>query len=161
MLDEALRSHRRNQSGSQLSNSESLSNADHSPLRIEYLHGGEKSDSPQVQKVPYKHQSSNHSGHEPQEHETPNFDRQSFSENHLFGISQKHGTYNPNQQSSPYDNPLNNLYQNTASNTADQILRGRMEEERMQRYCTEDLQFGSSYMKPKWIISIPMTSIAP
>ena len=145
MFDEALRGHRRYQSNSQLSNSDSISNANHSPLRSEYLHGGENSDSPQVQKVPYKHQSSNHSVHEPQEDETQNFDRQSFHDNHLFGISQKHGTYNPNQQSSPYNNPLNNLYQNTASSTDDQILRGRMEEERMQLYGTEDLRFGSLY----------------
>lgn len=143
MFDEALRGHRRNKSGSQLSNSDSLPDADDSPLRSEYLHGGDKSDSPQVQNVQYKHQSSNHSVYESQLHETQNFDRQSSHDNHLFEISQKDGTYNTNQQSSPYHNSLNNLYQNTASSIDDQLLRGRMEQESIQRHGTDDLRFRS------------------
>lgn len=143
MFDEALRGHRRNQSGPQLSNSDSLPDADDSPLRSEYLHGGEKSDSPQVQNFQYKHQSSNDSVHEPQQRETQNFDRQSSHDNHLFGVSQKDGIYNTNQQSSPHHNSLNNLYQDTASSIDDQLLRGRMEQESIQRHDTNNLRFRS------------------
>lgn len=141
MFDEALRGHRRNQSGSQLSNSGSLLDADHSPLRIEYPLGGENSDSSQVQNVQSKHQSSNHSIYGPQQQETQNFDRQSFHDNHVFGISQKHGEHNPNQQSSAYNGLLNNLYQNIASSVGDQSLRGG--QEGRQQHGTGDLRFGS------------------
>lgn len=143
MFDEVLRSHRRNQSGSELPISDSLPDADDSPLRSEYLHEGEKSESPQVQNVQYNHQSSNHSVYEPQLHETQNFDGQSSHDNHLFGIYQKDGIYNTNQQSSPYHNSPSNLYQNTASSKDDQLLRGRMEQESIQRHGTYDLRFRS------------------
>lgn len=138
MFNEALRGHRRNQSSP-----DSLLNADLSTLPSEYLHGGETSNSPQVQNVQYKHQSSNHPVYEPQQHETPKFDRQSFHHSDLLGISQKYGTSSQNQQSSHYNNPLNNLYQHTTSSIDDQLSQGRMEKEGMQGHGTRDLRFGS------------------
>lgn len=143
MFDEAFRGHRRNQSDSQFSNSDSLSNADHSLLRGEYLHGVENGDSPQVQNVQHKYQSSNHPVYEPQQQEVPKFDRQSYHDNHLSVIFQKQGTSSSNQQSSFYNNPPNYLYQNTASSIDDQHLGGHMKQESMHRRGTKGLRFGS------------------
>lgn len=141
MFDEAFRGLRRNQSGSQFSNPDSLPNAYQSPLRDEYLHGVKNSHPPQVQNFQHKHQSSNHPVYEPQQLEMPKFDRQSSHDNHLSVISQKHGT--SSQQSSLYNNQPNYLYQNTASSIRDQILGGNMEQESMQGYGTKGLRFGS------------------
>lgn len=141
MFDEALRG--RNQSVSNLPDSNSLLNADHSLLRGEYLHGGENVDSPYAQNVQNKHQSLNHSGYGPQQHEPQKFDHESFHDNNVVEISQKHGSYNSNQQSSPYNSLLNDPYHNTASTIDDQTLRGRMEQKGRQRYGTKDLQFRS------------------
>lgn len=141
MFDEAFRGQRRNQSGSQFSNSDSLPNAYHSPLPGEYLHGVENSHSPQMQIFQYKHQSSDHPVYEPRQHEMPKFDLQSSHDNYLSVISQKHGT--SSQQSSLYYNPPNYLYQNTTSSLGDQLLGDHMEQESMHRHGTKGLRFGS------------------
>lgn len=141
MFDEAFRGHRRNQSGSQFSNSDSLPNAYHSPLPGEYLHGVENSHSPQMQNFQYKHQSSDHQVYEPRHHEMPKFDLQSSHDNHLSVISQKHGT--SSQQSSLYNNPPNYLYQNTASSLGYHPVGDHMEQESMHRRGTKGLRFGS------------------
>lgn len=143
MFDEAFRVHRRNPSGSQFSNSDSLSNANHSLLRDEYLDKTENSGSPKVQIVQQKHQSSNHPVDEPQQHDLPKFDRKSSHDNHLSIISQKHESSSPNQQSSLYNNPPNYLYQHTASSIEDQLLGGYMKKESMHGYGTRDLRFRS------------------
>lgn len=143
MFDEAFRGHRRNQSGSQFSNSNSLSNVDHSPLRDEHLHGVKNSDSPQVQNYQHKHQSSNHPIYEPQQHEMPKFDRQSSHDNYLSVISLAHGKSSRSQRSSLHNNPPNDLYQNTTSSIDDQLLGGHMEQDSMHGHGTKGLRFGS------------------
>lgn len=141
MFDEALRGHRRNQSGSQLSNSDSLPNTYHSPLPSESLHGVENSHSPQMQNFHYKNQSPDYPVYEPQQHEMPKLDLQSSHDNHISVISQKHGI--SSQRSSPYNNPPDYLYQNTASSLGDQLLGGHMKQESMYRHGPKDLLFGS------------------
>lgn len=137
MFDEAFSGHRRNQSGSQRSNSDSLANANHSPLPGEYLHGVENSHSPQMQNSHYEYQSSEHPDHEPQQHEMPKVDLQSSHDNHLSVISQKHET--SSQQSSLENNP----YQTTASVLSDQLLGDHIKQESMYRHGTKGLRFGS------------------
>lgn len=141
MFDEAFSGHRRNRSGSQCSNSDSLPNAYHSPLPSEYLDGVENSNSPQMQISHYRYQSSEYPVHEPQQHEMPKFNLQSSHDNHPSVISQKHET--SSQQSSLYNNPPNYLYQNTASSLGDQLLGDHMKQESLHRQGTKGLRFGS------------------
>lgn len=141
MFDEALRGHRRNESGSKFSHLDSLPNACHSPLAGEYLHGVETSHSPQRQNLHYKYKSSDHPVYESRQHEMLKFDLQSPHDNHLSVTSQKHGT--SNQQSSLYNHPPNYFNQHTASSLGHQLLGDHMQKESMYRHGTKCLQFGS------------------